>query len=282
MTANSVLDHHPTLSPSSLPALASCPRYRKGPGSEAAERGRLQHETLSAMLQKTEVPPSPLTAGELDQVLWAANHISQYAGMNLHVEERLSLVDHDFAEITFGTADAIAIKQTQHGDTLTLFDYKSGEQRNYRPQMAAYALMAMDRFGFNLCHVHEVYGRFRWVEKYTLSRTEADAIVYPIIEAVNDTSRPASLCGYCAWCADAGTCPLTTGAITAVAARYDPDNPPVPPVDMASISTWHGSEITDPAQAAVVWRVAQFLAKWAESAKHGILRLAQDGMSSPA
>ncbi len=244
-------EHHPTLPPSSLPALAQCSQYKSGPAGPAAERGTLQHDYLEQLLTSPMRDKClGLTAEEREAVEWAAGYIeaNRSASAQLHVEKRVSLMDEDFNEITFGRLDAFAAPD--------LFDYKSGDERNYKEQMAAYALAVMDEAGLESVQVHELYGRTKHANKYRLYRYDAKALVFPVIErAGKGDPNP---CDYCGWCAKAATCPALIERAQAVGAGRE-DWEPV---------EWHSSKIDEPAEMAKALKLARQLKGWVDAVEH--------------
>lgn len=132
------------------------------------------------------------------EVVWAARYILKKVGKRkLHVEEMVSVM-RDGKEVTFGTLDAYC-----EGN---LFDLKTGRRRNYREQMAAYAIGAMQRFGDKKLTCHLVYSRLREVETFDLTYDEACDIVYGIADSVHDPTRSPWPCEYCVWCKHKETC----------------------------------------------------------------------------
>tara|TARA_R100001530_G_scaffold128631_2_gene98464 strand:+ start:144 stop:680 length:537 start_codon:yes stop_codon:yes gene_type:complete len=109
----------------------------------------------------------------------------------LITEERISIM-RDGVEITFGSMDAYC-----KGN---LFDLKTGQKRDYKQQMAAYALGVMQKYKEKKLTCHLVYSKTKEVEKFDLTREEAEDIVYAIVDSVNDPTRSPWPCEYCAWC----------------------------------------------------------------------------------
>ncbi|MDR1520637.1 MAG: DUF2800 domain-containing protein [Planctomycetota bacterium] len=269
------IEHH-AISPSKLPMLAKCLCYESAPVGEAAEEGSRQHEQLGILLldkpfeNGAEIHPG---------VAWAAQYIQQRTGNSRLVEERMSLVNDDFEEITFGTLDVVDVVNRSDGDKVVVIDYKSGEDWSYGPQMAAYARMAMLRFGASICEVHELYGRYCKAKSYSLTMAETDYIP-DLIAAVQAPDRKPVMCEFCGWCVKHGTCSAAVDPIVKVAAEYEPDGA-VAKLPLAEVKTWHASHITDPAQMAVVLQVAEHLDKWAKAVKTHAREAAIGGMEIP-
>ena len=129
------------LRPSNLPKLAVCPCYESNPvAGPAAERGTLLDTAFRAELLGLEerfTLTNKLTADEIAAVSWSVSMVRAMSG-----RERVLAREDDcrvkILNLT-GTADAIVPGKLTH------FDLKTGAQRNYREQMAAYALGLMGR-----------------------------------------------------------------------------------------------------------------------------------------
>ena len=268
-------EHH-AVSPSKLPMLAKCLCYESAPVGAAANEGTRQHEQLAAILTDKpcadgiEIHPG---------VAWAAEYINRCTSNILLIEERMSLIGDDFEEITFGTLDVVAAANRADGDKIFVMDYKSGEDWNYGPQMAAYARMAMIRYGRTICEVHELYGRYCQAKKYSLTMAETDYIPGLIAAAQAPDRRP-TMCEFCGWCVKQGTCGAAVEPILRVATDYEPESP-VAKLPLSAVATWRASEITDPNQMAVVLDVASYLYAWASAAKAHAREAAVKGMEIP-
>jgi CRISPR/Cas system-associated exonuclease Cas4 (RecB family) len=126
------------------------------------------------------------------EVVWAAEYIMSVVGRRkLITEERISVM-RDGEEITFGSMDAYC-----KGN---LFDLKTGLVRDYRQQMAAYALGVMQKYKEKKLTCHLVYSKTKEVKEFSLTRKEAEDIVYAIVDSVNDPTRSPWPCEYCIWC----------------------------------------------------------------------------------
>jgi hypothetical protein len=260
--------HHPTLAPSSFPAIAACACYQSsGDSSEAADSGTRQHAALAEMLNNDLL--SPLEPDESDQVLWAYNEIKALtAGGELVVEEEVEVLGDDFNTVTYGTLDCACGRD--------VFDYKSVEKRDYWLQMAVYALGWMQRTGMGSCRCVILYGRYRQTEERTFTLAEATRIVNEIVTRRNDPNAKPEICAYCSWCANVGHCPAVVKTAVAVADHYDPASPTL------GIETWHPSEVTDPRQMGQMMDIARVVECWAESVKfHARKRMVEDGWSVP-
>jgi hypothetical protein len=100
-----------------------------------------------------------------------------------------------------GTADAIVPMKFTH------FDLKTGARRNYREQMAAYALGLMGAHFAGEWTAHLLFCDQREIETYRFTYEEAHAIVDQVVKSFNDPAKQPNPCEYCGWCAKADTCP---------------------------------------------------------------------------
>jgi hypothetical protein len=125
------------------------------------------------------------------------------------IEYRVNIMDYMSVppeRITFGTVDAWGYEGTQ----LTLIDAKSGQQRDYKEQMACYALGLMDEEGAETCKCVVLYCDIPAREIYEFSIREAETIVFGIIARVQAGVEEPQENDYCKWCAKKPTCPVWT------------------------------------------------------------------------
>lgn len=135
-----------------------------------------------------------------------------------------------------------------------LFDLKTGGKRNYRPQMAFYALGLMQKYDEEECEVHLVYSKYRESEVYRINRDEAEKVVYHIESLVKDPNKKETPCDYCNWCARRGSCSALT--------------------DMAKITI---KEDFDCEAMGEKLDAAHKVAAWADGVKRDALAAARDG-----
>jgi hypothetical protein len=243
------MNHHPTLSPSQLPALSQCPCYKSGEAGEAAHRGTLQHAALSAALAGLSIK-FDLLPEEQEAVSWAANFIRS-AIPEFLCDVELHIINEKFTEITYGSADVIS-KEGRF-----LFDYKSGLERDYSAQMKCYALGLMQKFGVQEVYVTELYGKTQTEKTYLLNKQECEKTVLAIAAAVADPYKKPYPCDYCKWCARISDCqPISERAITVGKNRED-----------WKLEQYHSSSISDPSEMGKALTLADLLAYWCEAVK---------------
>ena len=83
------------------------------------------------------------------EILWAARYIVSVIGRKKLISEQRITITRGGEEVTFGSADAYCKGH--------LFDLKTGQIRDYKQQMAAYALGVMQKTGEKSLTCHLVY-----------------------------------------------------------------------------------------------------------------------------
>jgi hypothetical protein len=264
------MKHHKH-SPSTLPAKAICPCYEsRDEAGDAAGRGTLQHSAADADLRGEDREPLPEEDEKM--VSWYVNLLrTAYMGgdYTCHIERIMTLFDDDFNELSYGWADFIAVSENH----VHILDYKSGRERNYTEQMDCYARMAMQNFDRSTATVHICYGRTEWVESRDVRWQDTDYIEELLVKLNAGGDNPQVPCDYCGWCKH-HPCSSVCQEAEAVCHGYQPENPLV-------LSSWHASQITDPAEMAVAKQAAAVVKKWAESVDYHALQLAATGVEIP-
>tara|TARA_R100000234_G_C5001829_1_gene180659 strand:+ start:1153 stop:2169 length:1017 start_codon:yes stop_codon:yes gene_type:complete len=195
------MQHHPTRPPSSGPAHVKCGGYAStGEDSPATIKGTRIHNNLEQLLTGQPVNP-PVLADELPGVEWAHKYVLDNFNIEaLRCEDMVHVYDEYGEPITFGTNDLYDGEQ--------LGDFKTGQVREYRAQMAYYAAGRMQQTGTEEIKVHEIYTEKRWANVYILTYSEAWEIVDQITyNKKNNILKPND---YCSWCKHNSHCPALT------------------------------------------------------------------------
>jgi hypothetical protein len=245
---------HALLSPSMLDALALCPCYRRvegGESSEAAERGRKMHGGLTNFLLGAQLTNMGFSSDEEEEIRWAAEWVHLSCDNRVY-EERVT-IERDFEILTWGYLD---IADTTPS-SLTVVDFKTGEQRDCTYQLGAYALGLMQRYEQPQCRVVALFSRYRYVEEWIISRERAEALVYPILDAARDPKSQPRPNGYCPWCANRWNCYAQHNAGTAIVHA----NPEFAETSDWLPSTWRPSEITEPSDMAKLLEIRAVMKK---------------------
>jgi hypothetical protein len=187
---------------SSLPKLARCACYESNPvAGPAAARGTLLDSCFRELLSTGELSQiEGLGEEDMQAVQWAAWTLrSMSCG-----EEILSLDEQCRVETPgmehIGTADAIV------PGLLMSADLKTGQIRNYREQMAAYALGLMEMHFASRWTCELLFCDQRQVVTHQFTYAEAFEIVTGVLVRAVDPERKPELCEYCGWCVKSQTC----------------------------------------------------------------------------
>lgn len=193
-----------SLRPSSLPKLAVCPCYESNPNAgPAAERGSaldaLFRSRMQGDLNHAEMSYDP-NAEDIAAMEWAVITLKVLAGDSPVItrEEDCRVTIPGFENP--GTADALILGKFAHADL------KTGQIRNYREQMAAYALGLMEMHFASEWTAHLLFCDQRQVVTLHFAYDEAKAVVEKVIAAYHDTGKQPALCEYCGWCDKDDTC----------------------------------------------------------------------------
>jgi len=262
--------HHPIFAPSAFPALTHCLHFRNaGTESTNAARGTSQHELLAKILTNQPIPED-VDTNDLACVEWAAQIINNCTSAeNREVEVGLMLLDEDWQELTFGTADVVSMTPRATGDMLVVVDYKSGSIKEYRPQLHMYARMAMERHGVNRCECHILYGMDRHDETFRVNYNETNYII-DIINQINaDQLGEEKTNEFCQYCSYQPTCPQTQAIVTSVTKAEN--------YDITGIVDWK-IENASPDKLGRMYLALSWLESFADRVKSQIKQKVQDGM----
>lgn len=185
---------------SSLPKLAECPVFVGAGGfSEAAERGNRIDKAIRNGIAGIAVDASE--SHEDDAAIdWGFDTLRALAEGS-PIETREEYLQMDVPGLSRpGTADALCVEKKW------LADIKSGQIRNYREQMAAYALACMDTHWESEWTAHVVYVDQRVVRSYQFTREQAERIVQDVVSAATTPLARPTPCQYCNFCANKDRC----------------------------------------------------------------------------
>lgn len=205
-------NRHAELSPSKFPAWEKCPCFESGEVGEAANKGTIEHNVLEAMMLGKQ-PEEKLSDEDLEKVTWAYEYVTEMAKRHevkpaeIQVEEEVHVVDEEMNEITYGTLD-IAFRDV-------IFDYKSGQMRDYSGQMKCYALGRMQARNLNKVWAIILYGRFKKADPIELTMQECLDYVKTMKERIEDPEKKPAKCQYCSWCKHKN-CPEVTKDVMTV------------------------------------------------------------------
>ena len=203
--------------PSALPKLAACRCFEGAPGtSEAAERGTRIDKAIRVMWARMvcteygeEELPELKDTEEKDAVMWAIEQlesVSHDGDLFIETDEAKLRAVSQVHGVKDGTMDALCVEGA------FLVDFKSGQVRNYKEQMAAYALSCMEEYFADSWTAYLLFVDQRSIVGHSFTADEARRIV----EEVVAKPKVPTNCDYCKWCAKFATCPAVTGAVAEV------------------------------------------------------------------
>jgi CRISPR/Cas system-associated exonuclease Cas4 (RecB family) len=263
-------NRHAEVSPSSFPQLELCSCFETGEVGEAAEKGTYEHDVLEKMMRGQ--PIEGVEEDVLEKVTWAYEFATEMAKRyevpvdKIEIEKEVHVVDENMNEITFGTIDI--------GFQGFIFDYKSGEIRNYKPQMACYALGQMQAKGLRVVHVFELYGRYKKAVDYEINIDEAQSIVNTIYWAAKGKDKKPTKNNYCNWCRFRTSCPEITGDVKKVGAAL-PDTP----LTAKKLGQLIKKPVTElkPAELEKLMPFVETVESWAGAVKDHLIKVIQSG-----
>jgi hypothetical protein len=211
------MEHHATLSPSSLPMLDRCQLFERGMSDETYQEDGNRMHTAFANLLRGQNSGVVLSLPEAEGVQWAVDYVKMTATSEypIEVEQKLTLVDDRFRVITFGTADAL------NGRAPWMADLKTMDEHDYYLQMACYAVMKMQRDGGEVVEVDVLYSRDRRVVRYVIGRMEATERLAVLFAKIRNPHREPNPNEFCKWCKHLATCEAVAERVTTVATAHD-------------------------------------------------------------
>ena len=199
------------ISPSMLPKLDECPLFQGSDGtSSAANRGtridiEIRNFIVNSAFFKTDQHlkfglERLNTLEDYDSIAWGIEKLFELAhGSFIETrEEYLAMAVPRLSKM--GTADAIC------KDQKWVADIKTGQARNYKQQLAAYALACMEDNFASKWTAHVVYVDQRIVRSYEFTYDDAMNVIETIVEkSTSDSAMPVP-CEYCSWCKHYNNC----------------------------------------------------------------------------
>lgn len=219
--------------PSNFPRLEQCIHFveRDTAGSdEAATRGQLLHKWLEQALNEELEPGEIPDAEAREAVLWALNEIAR-RGIVVHgVEEDLEISGPAGELLTAGAVDAWG----RTGTELWGIDFKTGDQRDYSAQFAAYGRALMSRAAEGRCVWLELYLDLRIANEYDIASAQAEDRILELHRRFLARRREEPAANvYCDWCGSRASCPvwLNDASKAMAASPAQPETAQEQPVD---------------------------------------------------
>lgn len=187
------------ISPSSLPKLAECALFEGAGGtSAAAERGTaIDLAIRNCISAEHDVAIIGEDAGAIAYGVEELNRLAKGSFVETR-EEYLAMAVPGLSKL--GTADAVCKAEKW------VADIKTGQIRNYRNQLQAYALACMEDNFETSWTAHVVYVDQKLIRSYDFTYEEAmQGTQRTIYRATHAESQPTP-CEYCSWCKHYNNC----------------------------------------------------------------------------
>jgi hypothetical protein len=190
------------ISPSSLPKLAECALFEGASGtSAAAERGTAVDLAIRNLIAGNELEPMADVVGfDFSPIAYGVEELKRLAkGSFIETrEEYLAMAVPGLSKL--GTADAVCKAEKW------VADIKTGQVRNYREQLAAYALACMEDNFDTSWTAHVIYVDQSMIRSYDFSYEEAKQITQRTIDRATSADAKPTPCEYCSWCKHYNNC----------------------------------------------------------------------------
>jgi len=187
------------ISPSSLPKLAECALFEGANGtSSAAERGTAVDVAIRNLISaEYDVAIVSEDAGAIAYGVDVLTRLAKGSFVETR-EEYLAMAVPGLSKL--GTADAVCKAEKW------VADIKTGQVRNYREQLAAYALACMEDNFETSWTAHVIYVDQKLIRSYDFTYEEAmQGTQRTIYRATHAESQPTP-CEYCSWCKHYNNC----------------------------------------------------------------------------
>ena len=190
------------ISPSTLPKLAECALFEGASGtSAAAERGTAVDIAIRNLIAGNELEPVADVVGfDFSPIAYGVNELTRLAkGSFVETrEEYLAMAVPGLSKL--GTADAVCKEQKW------VADIKTGQVRDYRNQLQAYALACMeDNFEMSWT-AHVIYVDQSMIRSYEFTYEEAKQGTQRVIDRATSADAKPTPCEYCSWCKHFNNC----------------------------------------------------------------------------
>jgi hypothetical protein len=198
----------PSIRPSALPALAQCGRFESdGKPHAEAERGLLLDRLYRQLITLRWEPAATLKPDELEPadyeaLRWALEQTGALADIeDLTADRTQCRIQIPLMGGYEGEVDAFSLSKRRS------FDLKSGMEREYTLQMAAYAAGFMTREFLGEWETILLFCDDQKLVRRSWSLDEAEELIGRVVDKVRSPETEPTLCSYCSWCKWKLTCP---------------------------------------------------------------------------
>jgi CRISPR/Cas system-associated exonuclease Cas4 (RecB family) len=190
------------ISPSTLPKLAECALFEGASGtSAAAERGTAVDLAIRNLIAGNELEPMADVVGfDFSPIAYGVEELKRLAkGSFVETrEEYLAMAVPGLSKL--GTADAVCKEQKW------VADIKTGQVRDYRNQLQAYALACMEDNFETSWTAHVIYVDQKMIRSYDFTYEEAKQGTQRTIDRATSADAKPTPSEYCSWCKHFNNC----------------------------------------------------------------------------
>jgi hypothetical protein len=187
------------ISPSSLPKLAECALFEGADGtSAAAERGTAIDLAIRNLISaQDDIAIAGEDAGAIAYGVEELNRLAKGSFVESR-EEYLAMAVPGLSKL--GTADAVCKAEKW------VADIKTGQIRNYRNQLQAYALACMEDNFETSWTAHVIYVDQKLIRSYDFTYEEAKQGTQRTIDRATSAEAQPTPCEFCSWCKHYNNC----------------------------------------------------------------------------
>ena len=200
-----------------LPKLAACSCFesKAGEAGPAAQRGTALDAAFRDALATGKLNDNNLSKDDAKAVKWAIKQVKAIAG-----DEQIISNEDDLKVQTPGI-EHIGTEDVRIPKKQASCDLKTGIQRDYYAQMAAYAYGNMESYFCDEWTCYLIYCDHKEVVEHKFTLEKAKSIVEGILDAYADPNKQPSRCDYCSWCNNRDICPELVKPVVEVNALMD-------------------------------------------------------------
>ena len=187
------------ISPSTLPKLAECALFEGAGGtSSAAERGTAVDLAIRNLISAEN--DVAIVGEDAGAIAYGVDELTRLAkGSFIETrEEYLAMAVPGLSKL--GTADAVCKEQKW------VADIKTGQVRDYRNQLQAYALACMEDNFETSWTAHVIYVDQSMIRSYDFTYEEAKQGTQRVIDRATSADAKPTPCEYCSWCKHFNNC----------------------------------------------------------------------------
>lgn len=240
--------------PSLLPMIdeerEGCAMFLPQRESDILEDGKDRHAALREMFEGQSALVELLPSDQAEGVRWAADYVRSnipHLDWPMRWEASMQLLDDDFRVMMSGTPDLVC------GPHIVDLKWR---KRDYTAQFVCYLLMRFQEEQFEKITMHALWGAYQQYERREWTEAECWAELRRVLDAYdNPAPKVPKACAYCGWCARRLECPaFNLPAVVVAQNRED-----------WGLTTYHISQITDPADMAKAIELVPKLRKFCDA-----------------